>query len=445
MKRWGTSTGLAAATVLFCGIVSSQQLVIEHVHVIPMTGDTLLLDRSVVIDDGKILTVVDGDAARPSRRALRIDGTGKYLVPGLCDLHVHFNGGSNSNPDMLALYLANGVTTVLNMRGSKGILELREQVRNGKLLGPEIFTTGPIIGNTSADPKTAELGREMVQQFHAEGYDFIKVYNQIPEEGYRGIMEAAKQLHIPVVGHAVRSVGVDGALASGQHIAHMEEIIYGYFRDNLDEARIPELAARFKDADIAVIATLTAFHNIIKQVEDLNGMLRSPGMEYLHPRITRSWQPETNEYTTRFNDESVQRFLGPSLAFQQKLLKAFTDADVRVLIGTDASIPIVIPGYSTHQELEEFVAAGVSPYAALAAGTVRAQRFLGRNDVGTIEAGMRACLVLLDANPLEDITNSRKIAGVVLKGQWLDRAALQAALDKIQQNIAESASNHADN
>jgi imidazolonepropionase-like amidohydrolase len=276
----------------------------------------------------------------------------------------------------------------------------------------------------------------MVEQFHAEGYDFIKVYNQIPEEGYRGIMETAKRLGMPVVGHAVRSVGIEGALKSGQHIAHMEEVIYGYFGKDLDEAKIPDLARRFTKAGISVIATLTAYHNIIRQVDDLDAMLHSPGMEYLHPRITRTWQPETNEYTTRFDQESVETFLGPGFAFQQKLVKAFTDAGVPVLVGTDASIPIVVPGYSTHQELEELVAAGLTPYQALAAGTSMAQKFLGAEDAGTIEAGKRADLVLLDANPLEDIRNSRAIAGAVIRGTMLTHDALDDRLEHIRSSIA---------
>jgi len=414
---------------------SNSDIAIEHVNVIPMTHEVVLPDQTVVIRDGKIDAIGPSGDIKAPRRAETIDGSGKYLIPGLNDLHVHFNGGSNSNPDMLALYLANGVTTVLNMRGNRGMLDIRDKVNDGELLGPTVYTTSPILGNTSADPSTYEIGRDMVQQFHDEGYDWIKVYNQIPAEGYRGVMETAKRLGMPVVGHAVRSVGIEGALAYGQHIAHMEEIIYGYFGKDLDESKIPALAQRFKEANICVIATLTAFHNIIKQMDDLDAMLHSPGMEYLHPRITRTWQPDTNEYTTHFTQKDVETFLGPAFAFQQKLVKQFTDAGVSVLTGTDASIPVVVPGYSLHQELEEFVDAGLTPYQALAASTVKSAAFLGREDCGTIEPGKRADLVLIDANPLYNIGNTRKIAGTVIGGTWLDRNALQESLDQIRASI----------
>ena len=409
--------------------LSDRTTAFVHVNVLPMTAEVVLRDQTVVVRDGKIAEIGPSSDVDVPGRADVIQAGGKYLMPGLSDLHVHFFGGRRGNPDILTLFVANGVTSILNMRGARGILELREQVAEGELLGPAIYTASPIQGNVSPNPKTFELGVKAVEAFAEEGYDFIKVYNLIPKEGYEGIMDTAKRLNMPVVGHAVRAVGIEGAIRTGQHIAHMEEIIYGYFFNNLDESRIEPLAQQLKNANISVIATLVTYHNIIRQVEDIDAMLDSPGIEYLSDGMMRGWQPDRNDYLRRFNQVAVDKRLRPAFEFQQKLAKAFVDAGVPVLTGTDACIPIVIPGYSMHQELVELVEAGLSPYQALEAGTHGPARFLGgENTFGTIETGKQADLVLLDRNPLDDIRKTREIAGVMLRGKWLDRLAIDELL-----------------
>lgn len=413
--------------------IPAQVVAFRNVNVIPMTHETVLHDQTVIIRGDRIDTIGPSSDVKIPRRATKIDGQGKFLMPGLCDLHIHLFGGREGNPIVLKLYAANGVTTVLNMRGMRGALELREQIAAGEVFGPTLYTTSPILGNTSPNPKTRAKGIEAVEKFVQQGYDFIKVYNLIPKEGYEGIIEAADRLGVPVVGHAVRSVGIEGAIQSGQHIAHMEEVIYGYFKDDLDEAKIEPLARRFKEAGISIIATLTAYHNIIRQVEDIDEILASPGIEFVPERITKPWQPDRNRYLARFDLQTIERRLGPEFAFQQNIVRIFTEVGVPVLVGTDATIPIVIPGYSTHQELREFVDAGLSPYQALAAGTSKAAKFLGDAEkFGTIEEGKRADLILLNANPLDDIGHTEDIAGVMLRGEWFDNSAISQMLEEIR-------------
>ena len=265
------------ACLLLCAtnVWAQDTVVFTGVNVIPMTSETVLKNQTVVVRGNEIVAIGPSATVRPPTDGTMVPGNGQYLIPGLMDLHIHLQGGRRHTPVMLEMFALTGVTTGLCMRGSSGVLDAREKVASGELLGPRIFSTSPILGNTSPNPKDYESGVKVVEKFVEDGYDFVKVYNQIPAEGYRGVMDAADRLGIPVIGHAVRSVGIEGAIERHQHIAHMEELIYGYFKNDLDESKIAPLAKRMKEADIAVVATLIAYHNIIRQVRDIDTMLQS--------------------------------------------------------------------------------------------------------------------------------------------------------------------------
>lgn len=409
-------------------------IAIVDVNLIAMTDNTVVPHQTVLINKGRIEAIGSADDTDIPRKFRRIDAQGQYLMPGLIDLHTHFFAGRKSNPDLLTLFLAHGVTTVLDMKGSTGSLAFREQVSSGELFGPQIFACSPILGNLSPSPATYEEGVSAIEKFKQEGYDFIKVYNHIPQEGYNGIVDTAKRLDMPLVGHTVRAAGFKGAMAAGQHLAHMEEVVYGAFPDDLDESKIPALAQEMKASGISIIATLYVFKNIYLQVEDLDSRLSLPGVEYMPESMTRLWQADRNEYITGgWTKEKVARIIRPQHAFHQKLVKAFHEAGVPILLGTDVGIPCLVAGDSTHRELHELVDAGLSPFDALAAGTREAARFLGQLDeFGTIETGKRADLLLLRENPLESIQNSLSIEGVSARGKWLDRPAIDASLQELK-------------
>lgn len=433
---------LCGLVLVFSGVCCSramaEALLVEDVTVIPMTGEKRVAHRDVLIREGKIAAVVaHGDPIEAVADATVVPGAGRYLIPGLCDMHVHIRCRVEEQQDMLFLFLANGVTSILNMSGSPEALRTRDRLNQGALLGPRYFTTTPIIGNIVAKPTSVEKGRELVRKFHADGYDFIKVYNMIPKEGYEGIMAEAKELGMPAVGHAVRSVGIEGAIATGQDIAHMEEFIYGYFEPDFDESKIAPLAQRLKANGIDVVATLLVYHNILRQVEDIESMLKSPGIEYMPKSLTHTYPAEANPYLKKFDAAALENRLRPHWAFIQKLTKAFNDAGVKLLAGTDTPVEIVVPGYSLHDELEELVAAGLTSTEALRAATSAPATFLGREAMqGTIEVGKVADMVLLGADPLEDIENTRVIEGVFAAGRWIPKQEIDARLAEIKARVA---------
>jgi len=430
---------------LFAAVTSSgfgalaDDFLVTNVDVIPMTSATVSANQDVLIRDGQFAAIGPHGTLRKIRRAKTIAGQGKFLVPGFMDMHVHLNGRMNVQEDMLYLYVSNGVTTVFTMAGSNQVLKLAEMTRDKELLGPRIFTTAPIMGNLSPNPATAEKAHAMVEKYADIGYEYLKVYNQIPEAGYWGIIEAAREHNITVVGHAVRSVGIEGAIEAGQHIVHMEEFIYGYFKDDRDETRIQPLARRLKDAGIVVIPNLIAYHNILRQVEDLDAMIASEGVDLLPWRLRMNFGADKNSYTNRFDMDDANNYLGPNVKFMRKLVKAFEAEGVTMLTGTDAVMNIVVPGFSLHDDLQELVDANLTPYQALRCATVNPATFLEIDtESGTIETGKAADAVLLDANPLDDIANTRKIAGVFVRGEWLPRDEIDEQYAEIKRRSIES-------
>ncbi|MEO8452254.1 MAG: amidohydrolase family protein [Gemmatimonadota bacterium] len=428
------------------------------VTVVPMDRERVIEHQTVLVRNGRISAIGPVKSVAVPRGAVRIDGSGKYLIPGLADMHIHLSENDEDNRSLLALYLANGVTTVLNLNGSPRHLALRDSIARGEVLGPTIHTAGPIVNDSTL---TFEGGQRLAVDYKAKGYEYVKVYNVLSQAGYAGIMAGAKRAGIPVIGHIVRSLGPHGladceprgiichcptcaelSFNAGQvGVVHAEEFLYTYFdyhptrspKNPADlEPQIPVLAKRVAAARVSVTPTLEAYKTITEQIEDLEKILARPEVAYVPPRLLQRWQRPANGYVQRYKPTDAPAFW-QAYGFQEKLVKAFQAAGVRLLAGTDAGITGVVAGFSLHGDLQDLVGAGLTPYQALRAATENPAEFLHATDeVGAVAVGRRADLILVNSNPLTDVRNAARRAGVMVRGRWMPEAELERMLDGLK-------------
>ena len=418
----------------------ASSIAIRNVSVLPMDRERVLVRQTVLVENGVIKRLgATADVSVPPG-ALTIDGTGKFLMPGISDVHVHLASNTEEQQrSLLKLFVAEGVTTVLNMKGNPQVLELRSAVAAGRLFGPTIYTVGPYVNEpfvTTPD----EVERAVVEQRRA-GYDFVKLHGDLSREAYARLNAVARREGLRVIGHAPRNLGLEVMFEERQYaLAHAEEFLYDRENTSKDfekiEPRIPELARSMVAAEIWLMPNFTAFKTIGAMVRDLPAILARPEMRYLPAANREGWGPATNPYTNRMGPDQVEKIRVRYLMLE-KLVSAFQKAGVRLLIGTDAMNTGVVPGFSAHDEMADLVAAGLTPFEALHAATANAADFLGVGGrEGRVAAGQAATLVLLEANPLENIAHSRRIAGVMLRGRWIPRAEIDRLLDSL---AAESA------
>ena len=403
------------------------------VNVIPMDRDTVLASQTVVVRNGRIESIGSSASARVPSGVRQVDGAGKWLIPGLADAHVHLvylmNG--KHNPLLLREFVAGGVTTIINLLGLPEHLELRTKVARGEILGPTIFTSGFYVGQPFT--RNATHVDSVVNAQRAAGFDMVKLHGSIDADAYQALIAATKRDSIALVGHLPRNLGLTTALDGGQKmIAHAEEYLYGWFGFRTITSReqatalVDTAAMLTAKAGTWVTPSLRVFGAIPAQRQNLDSVLNTPEMKRLPDALKFDWKPDRNSYLN-IPLPALESFRNQHLLLR-RLTLALHKAGVPLLMGTDAlATAAVPPGTSAHEELQELVAAGLTPYEALRTATTNVARFLGQpNEFGVIKAGSRADLLLLDANPLVDIGATKRIAGVMLRGRWLDAAALDS-------------------
>jgi imidazolonepropionase-like amidohydrolase len=412
------------------------------VTVIPMDTERALPNQTVIVRNGRISEIGSAARIKIPRQALRIDGRGKYLMPGLVDMHTHITDDAVDGTLLaceggeLLLEVANGVTTVRNMKGQPKHLQWRKQVAAGEIPGPTIYTCGPAVLGLQ-DPQEA---RRIVLEQAKAGYDCVKVYSppDWSEEAYKSLIATAKEVGIPAVGHFPRNLSLEIALTTGQvSVDHAEEFLYTYFfkqkGHELDSKLIPDVAKATREAGISVTTTLVTYDYIGLQVGDetFQNLLKKPELKFVpHSIRVLAEDPNVNGYRKKIPPDKFKT-MRAILAFQKKVVKGLSDAGVRIMLGTDSSwnLPLVIAGFSVHEELKELVDAGLTPYQALRAATVNPADFLHASaEFGTISVGKRADLILVAGNPLENVNNASRLSGVMLRGEWLPNTELQRSL-----------------
>jgi imidazolonepropionase-like amidohydrolase len=416
----------------------SLALAITNVSVITMTaGEGVLSDRTVVISGDRIAAIGPPRSTPVPQNARTIDGRGKYLIPGLADMHVHLE--YFDQPDVLRLFVTNGITTVRNMDGRPYLLEWKKKIAFGDLQGPRIYTAGPLLdGKPPVRPdntvvETDAEGRAAVDAQAAAGYDFVKVYSALSPQAFAGIVAAAKAHRLPVSGHVPRGVGLDAALKAGLHsIEHVADFAAAIQADEapawskrylsmpVNPERMKEVAGRLSKAAVWSVPTLIQSERELLRSEQITERLTLAEVKLIPEDGRKIWEGQARRVAARLDDDDW-KLVAAGRAHRLMMVDALHKGGVQILAGSDTPNPFVVPGFSLHDELALLVQAGLTPAAALASATRDAARFLDASNWGTIVTGSVADLVLLEANPLADIANTKKISHVVVRGRLADR------------------------
>ena len=405
----------------------------ENANVVPMDEERVLQDQTVLVVGDRITAVGPASSVQAPVDAVRIDGRGKFLMPGLAEMHGHIPSPSQSpeyTETVLFLFAANGVTTVRGMQGSHGQLDLKARVNAGELVGPNLYLAGPGFGGGSVD--SPEQAREMVRRQKTEGWDLLKVFPGLTGEEYDAMANEANALGIPFGGHVPVDVGLAHAMEMGQQtFDHLDGYIAYLDGESelVSDSAIVGAVRMTLDAGAWVVPTMVLWETVVG-LTDLEWGRSLPELQYMPRSVVDGWIESLRSGQQQAGSDR-QAALN-HVQNRMRLLRALNDAGARILMGTDAPQMFSVPGFSVHHEMKRMVEAGMTPYEVYRTGSVMIGRYLGDHDtVGTITEGARADLVLVDANPLEDVANFKQRSGVMVRGRWLSEEDIQSRLSEI--------------
>ena len=430
-----------------------------HVTVIPMDRERSLPDQTVIVRDARIVAIGPASKVKVPSSALRVDARGRFLIPALCDMHVHVEAeGFNAmlKPDaqlagkdipfdtFLFPYIANGVTAIQVLSATHEHVELQRRINRNDVLAPRLINARMIDGPKMAWPPplstwvaSADEARSAVLDAKKGGYDKIKVYSFLNKESYDAIMSTAKEQRMDVVGHIPNALSVEYVVDAGQKmIAHTEEVAK-HTHGNYSHERIDYYAGRIANGGVWMTPTLVTTRSILELFDDPNGLRGRPEAIYSrHPMQSGIWSFITDKLYRPIPADARKKLADDFEKFQRPLTKVFHDKGGKLMTGTDSLFPGLVPGFAVHRELQELVDVGLTPFEALRTSTTRPYEFLGELDrAGTIEVGKYTDLVLVNEDPLKDISGASKVAGVLIRGRWLGIDEISARMKRIEMSF----------
>jgi imidazolonepropionase-like amidohydrolase len=423
------------------------------VTVIPMDRQRVVPGQTVVVRGDRIVAMGPSGEVKIPAGGRRVEARGKFLMPGLAEMHAHIPGGETPDSVLertLFLYVSRGITTIRGMLGHPRHLDLRARVGRGELVSPLIYTSGPSLnGNSVPTPGAAA---RMVSEQKAAGYDFLKIHPGINGEVFDTLVATAQRLGIRFAGHVPLEVGLERALEAqyatidhldgyveamvrtGAPLAPSESQFFGLnLGQHLDDSKLPALVEATRKARVWNVPTQVLMENLVPDVS-AEALAERPEMRYVRRETLSKWAATKNSLLaeTGSSAESARRVMD----LRRRLIKALHAGGAGLLLGSDAPQIYNVPGFSTHRELQSLVAAGLTPYQALETGTRNVALFFGTlAKHGTIAVGKQADLILLDANPLTDVRNTTRQSGVMLRGRWLPKSEIDARLTAIAKAV----------
>ena len=448
-----------------------QKMVITNVNTLSSDGNNMLAGQSVLIDRG-VIDSIGADISIP-QDAVVIDGTGQYLIPGLMDAHVHLW----QSPNDLLLYVANGVTHVRELNGSPEHLQWRQEIKEGRL-GPHLFVASSRLNSNGLfkawfDAWTAKIAsvnqvndaESVVQKFSKQGFDAIKIYTFLSKDHFFHMNTVAGERGVQLLGHIPITMQLDELWQTNlKELAHIEEIVkalnreFGGYTSSTADAylryvreRSDDVAEQLKNNNMAVVSTLWLMESFARQKQDIHSTLSNVELAYVNPGIAESthpsvrvmgWLPEVNIYRLPENLSAERKrsnkiYWDTYAEANRIVLKALMENNVHLMAGTDANVPVTVPGFSLHDELKSLNAAGMTPAQVLRSATAAPAEWMGVKS-GKVVPGYRADLLLLNKNPLQNIEHTQSIESVILGGRLMDRNQLDQILKAVKDANDES-------